>query len=181
MVDMIQNLLSDCFICQICSRVLHDPHLAVCCGQHFCESCLKRWFKKQAKKSYPHCRTQGSTFNYVIHKGVKSELSQLRVKCANHGEGCEWSGELGDLESHLKYDYGCDYIIVPCPIKCKKHTASFHSYSMVCTLKCKNLMNISIVSIIFRNTNMNIVVTRVLMRQLWDKMVVVVIKPKLMS
>ena len=38
----------DRFMCQICTRVLHDPHLAVCCGQHFCESCLNRWFKKQA-------------------------------------------------------------------------------------------------------------------------------------
>ena len=25
----------DDFICQICTRVLCDSHLAVCCGQHF--------------------------------------------------------------------------------------------------------------------------------------------------
>ena len=129
----------DRFICQICTRVLRDPHLAVCCGQHFCESCLNRWFKKQAKKSCPHCRAQGSTFNYVINKGVRSEISQLKIKCTNHSEGCEWSGELGDLESHLESDYGCDYVVVPCPNKCRKHTTSRCFYSTVHSMMRKDL------------------------------------------
>ena len=47
----------------------------------------------------------------MINKGVRSEISQLKIKCTNHSEGCEWSGELGDLESHLESDYGCDYVV----------------------------------------------------------------------
>ena len=34
--------VADRFICQICTKVLREPHLAVCCGQHFCESCLNK-------------------------------------------------------------------------------------------------------------------------------------------
>ena len=29
------------FMCiNICTKVLREPHLTVCCGQHFCGSCL---------------------------------------------------------------------------------------------------------------------------------------------
>ena len=32
--------VADRFNCQICTKAIREPHLAVCCGQHFCESCL---------------------------------------------------------------------------------------------------------------------------------------------
>ena len=39
----------DDFICSICTKVLREPHLTVCCGQHYCSSCLKHWEKTRAK------------------------------------------------------------------------------------------------------------------------------------
>ena len=109
----------DRFICQICTKVLRDPHLAVCCGQHFCESCLNKWFTRQGKESCPHCRAEGDGFNHVIHKGLRSEVNQLRIRCSNYGEGCQWTGELGTLKKHLESDTdGCGYVIVCCPNKC---------------------------------------------------------------
>ena len=110
----------DRFICQICTKVLRDPHLAVCCGQHFCESCLNKWFTRQGKESCPHCRAEGEGFRHVINKGVGSEINQLKVKCSNHGhgEGCQWTGELGTLKQHLESDKGCDFVMVKCPNKC---------------------------------------------------------------
>ena len=112
--------VSDRFICQICTKILRDPHLAVCCGQHFCKSCLKKWFIRQGKESCPHCRAEGEGFNHVINKGVRSEINQLIVKCSNHGEGCQWTGELGTLKQHLDFDSGCDFVMVECPNKCKE-------------------------------------------------------------
>ena len=41
----------DRFNCQICAKVIREPHLAVCCGQHFCESCLNKWFTRQGKET----------------------------------------------------------------------------------------------------------------------------------
>ena len=134
----------DRFICQICTRVLRDPHLAVCCGQHFCESCLNQWFKKKGRKaSCPHCRAEGEAFHYVIHKGLRSEIGELKVYCTNLGEGCEWIGELGELESHLESDNGCGYVIVPCPNKCilrKAYSGGRGKRSRkICTMKRNDL------------------------------------------
>ena len=115
--DFVQEV-SDRLNCQICTKVLRDPHLAVCCGQHFCESCLNKWFTRQGKESCPHCRAEGEAFHHVIDKGVKSEINQLKIRCSNHGEGCQWTGEMGDLEKHLESANGCGYVLVACPNKC---------------------------------------------------------------
>ena len=117
-MEFIDDARPDRFICQICTGVLRDPHLAVCCGQHFCESYLNKWFKKQGKTSCPHCRAKGESFNHVINKGLRSEINQLTVKCVNHSEGCEWTGELGEIEYHLESDDGCGFVTVTCPNKC---------------------------------------------------------------
>ena len=126
--------VADRLNCHICTKVLREPHLAVCCGQHFCESCLNEWFKKQRKESCPHCRAEGEAFNHVIHKGLRSEVNQLEIKCSNHGEGCEWRGELGALKPHLESDCGCGLVIVECPNKCR-----VSRFKGVCTMKRKDL------------------------------------------
>ena len=108
----------DRYICQICTKVLRDPHLAVCCGQHFCESCLNKWFTRQGKESCPHCRAEGEAFHHVIHKGLRSEVNEFKIRCSNHRKGCQWTGELGVLKTHLESDNGCGYVTVKCPNNC---------------------------------------------------------------
>ena len=103
------------FMCNICTKVLREPHLTVCCGQHFCESCLNHWFQKQGKKSCPHCRENSLT--HVPNKALKREINGLKIHCTHHNEGCQWIGELGNLQTHL--DKVCGYVEVECPNKCK--------------------------------------------------------------
>ena len=111
--------VADRYICQICTKVLREPHLAVCCGQHFCESCLNKWFnRQQGRQSCPHCRAEGAAFSHVINKGLRSEINQLKIRCINRGEGCEWTGELGTLKTHLESERGCGFVEVKCPNKC---------------------------------------------------------------
>ena len=110
--------VADRFNCQICTKVIREPHLAVCCGQHYCESCLDKWFQKHRKKSCPHCRAEGAGFNYVINKGLRSEINQLKIKYSNRSKVCEWTGELGLLKIHLESDKGCGFVGVNCPNKC---------------------------------------------------------------
>ena len=126
--------VSDRLNCSICTRVLRNPHLAVCCGQHFCESCLNKWFTRQGKESCPHCRAEGEAFHHVIHKGLRSEINQLKIRCSNHGEGCQWIGELGDLEKHLESDNGCGIVMVECPNKC-------FTFSGIMVMKRKDVHN----------------------------------------
>ena len=94
-------------MCNICMKVLREPHLTVCCGQHFCNSCLENWFKKQQKKSCPHCREEG--FNYFLNKALKREIDELKIHCTHRGEGCQWIGELGNLQTHLNSRYKCKH------------------------------------------------------------------------
>ena len=105
--------------CNICSKILRDPHLTGCCGQHFCESCLKRWFFKHRKESCPHCRTEGEKFQYLIDKKLKREIDSLKIHCTNKEEGCQWIGEVGSLKDHLESADGCGYVEVECPNGCQ--------------------------------------------------------------
>lgn len=116
--------VADRYNCQICTKIIREPHLAVCCGQHFCESCLNKWFARQGKESCPHCRAEGEGFHRVINKGLRSEINQLKIKCNNHGKGCKWTGELGTLKTHLNSDKGCGFVFVDCPNKCKSSGAA---------------------------------------------------------
>ncbi len=115
-IDSVQ----DRYKCAICTKVFRDPELTVCCGQHYCGTCLVQWFTKQHKTSCPYCRTEGSKFQHVENKGLKSEISQLKISCSNKCHGCEWTGELGELNDHLKRsgESGCSYAEIECPNKC---------------------------------------------------------------
>ena len=103
------------YYCNICSKVLREAHLTVCCGQHYCDSCLQQWFASATQrrtKTCPHCRQEG--FQSFPNKEKIREINEFRVKCTNHEKGCDWVGELGDLEKHIKSDDGCGYEVVRC-------------------------------------------------------------------
>ena len=104
------------FYCSICTKVFHDPHLTGCCGQHYCESCLKYWFRKQKKTTCPHCRHDN--FNHMLNKALKREVDELEILCIKQGVGCQWVGELSSLQAHLNSDEGCKYVDVQCSNKC---------------------------------------------------------------
>ena len=106
------------FQCSICTKVLRDPHLTGCCGQHYCESCLNHWLKKQNKTTCPHCRHEN--FIHILNKERKREVHELEVQCTKKEMGCQWVGELGNLQPHLYSAKGCGYIEVQCSNKCGK-------------------------------------------------------------
>ena len=92
--------------CQICAKPFRDPHLVVCCGKHYCGSCLNDWFRKTLvlvgfnQENCPHCRAEGEKFSHVVHKGLKSEVNELNIYCPKRDKGCKWVGQLGNLEAH---------------------------------------------------------------------------------
>ncbi len=110
------NTVPEKLTCSICTNVLSDPRLTECCGQHFCQKCLQSWFKKHRNKTCPHCRQ--NDFVHILDKPVQREINQLKVRCSHHKEGCEWVGELGDLQTHLDSKQGCGYVKVTCPNRC---------------------------------------------------------------
>ena len=99
------DLVPERYQCSICTKVLRDARLTECCGQHFCDSCLTNWLKRQ--KTCPHCRK--FRFQSMINKERIRDIKELRIRCTNREEGCDWVGEMGVLEDHLMSDEGCGY------------------------------------------------------------------------
>ena len=91
-------------------KVLQDPRLTECCGQHYCDSCLKKWLKRN--KTCPQCRKKD--FQNILDKAMIREIKEFKVRCTNKTKGCKWVDELGTLKHHLESDNGCDYVMVTC-------------------------------------------------------------------
>ena len=103
------------YTCFICTKVLRDAHLTLCCGQYFCGSCLHHWENVKGHKTCPHCRE--GNFGHVLNKAIIREVNELIIRCTNGKKGCEWVGELGTLNDHLKSNKGCGYVYVKCTNK----------------------------------------------------------------
>ena len=105
------------FDCPICLHILREPHQATCCGNSFCWACIER--VKEQNKPCPTCNEQG--FGVFHDKRLQQRLYDFIVVCTHRDAGCEWRGELRQLEKHLNSDPspekqldGCVYESVAC-------------------------------------------------------------------
>ena len=108
-------------VCSICSNVMKDPHLVVCCGSKYCCTCLQNWLDAKPLQICPHCRaTENSAipFQHVVDRAVHAEIESLKIMCSNANRGCGWMGKMRDLAAHLELDSGCEYSLLDCPNKC---------------------------------------------------------------
>lgn len=96
--------------CSVCLSVLRDPHLTSCCGNHFCQSCITRI--KGDGNPCPLC--QERDFTTMLNKSVSRKIKDLTICCPNKSQGCEWTGVLRNIESHLDQENGCEYVVVEC-------------------------------------------------------------------
>ena len=103
--------------CPICLHILREPHQTTCCGNSFCKTCIKRI--EEDGKPCPTCNEV--TFNSFHDKRLQHTLYDFQVVCSNSQMGCEWKGELRELEKHLnanptpeKQLDGCQYEMVAC-------------------------------------------------------------------
>lgn len=111
------NGLPEEYQCHICLCLLADPHLTTCCGHHFCKDCIFKVAK--ANQACPMCKMEG--FMAVVDKNVYRKIRALPVRCHFHSKGCEWQGELRDLEEHLDPHRGhCKFNDVVCTKGCGK-------------------------------------------------------------
>ena len=102
--------------CPVCLLVLREPQQVTCCGYSYCRSCIQRVLADQ--NVCPTCNEQFTTFP---NKGLKRALYGQNVHCIHRKLGCEWEGELGELDRHLnlqppaeKLLEGCQFSEVEC-------------------------------------------------------------------
>ena len=96
--------------CPVCLLILREPHQVTCCGYSFCATCVKR--VQEDKKPCPTCNE--ADFNVYSNKGLKRTLNEYRVYCCQRGEGCDWVGELGELDRHLNLQPPPEKLLVGC-------------------------------------------------------------------
>ncbi len=88
-----------------------------CCGESFCHGCIVPL--QQEAKACPVCLEE----SFSIYEQVKYQkrLSSIQVYCTMRDRGCEWSGTLDQLDSHLDPNQNqCQYIDIDCPLNCKQ-------------------------------------------------------------
>ena len=105
--------------CPICLLVLREPYQVTCRGKSFCKVCIE-----QAKAKTPGCPAcKVENFDLFHNKGLEQSLYDFQVHCSTKDEGCEWTGELRELDKHLNSDppadkslEGCPFEIIDCPL-----------------------------------------------------------------
>lgn len=108
--------------CNICYMLMREPQIVECCGEHFCKGCIERIQK--AGKPCPLCQCQ--SFKIFPQKKVERTILGLEVSCINKNQGCEWKGELRNLEGHINQtgpskEDECKYHKVPCSLSCGEY------------------------------------------------------------
>ena len=103
--------------CPVCLQIICDAYQVTCCGYSFCRSCIERI--KVDNKPCPTCNAKG--FSDYPNKGLRRSLYALQVRCSHQKDGCEWTGELGQLDMHLNADSppekqldGCQFAEIDC-------------------------------------------------------------------
>ena len=103
--------------CPICLLVLREPYQISCCGYAFCWTCIER--VQLRKTACPTCNV--AEFSVFEDKRLKRSLYSYRVHCSHEKDGCQWTGELGELDKHLneipklgEQLSGCEFAEVEC-------------------------------------------------------------------
>ena len=127
-VETPQELQGDC---PICLGVLREPFQVTCCGNSFCRTCIKLIQTKE--KACPTCNE--ANFSAFPNKGLQRSLYSFRVQCVHQKSGCEWTGELGELDGHLNVNPelgkqldGCGFVAVMCT-HCYKYFQRRHVHA----------------------------------------------------
>ena len=101
--------------CLVCLLVLREPQMVSCCGVKFCKRCIDRVI--QAGKPCPHCKDE--SFRYMAEKQLHRRILDLKVKCYERKKGCNWEGELRQLQKH--HGDRCPYEEIECKLGCGEH------------------------------------------------------------
>jgi len=78
----------------------------------FCKCCLDGARKAAITTAGPIC--QDKDFFTFPNKQADKEIENLLVMCTNTERGCEWQGELNDINNHLGNSDDCQFEDVKC-------------------------------------------------------------------
>ena len=102
--------------CTICHMIPRKPAKVPCCGNVFCQSCIISHSQKSNR--CPLCREELNTeLIQIVDKKCERRIMNLVVHCVNQSLGCDWTGELRDVENQSHIKNTCEYQITECEFK----------------------------------------------------------------
>ena len=111
---------SEKYYCPVTFELLTDPRqTSECCGNRLSRAAAEQL--EAEDKPCPLCKK--APLKTTMDLCFKREVMELKVYCSKKSAGCEWTGELGELERHLKLgsvEGQCRYVDVQCPLECGK-------------------------------------------------------------
>ena len=103
--------------CPVCLQILREPYQTDCCGYAFCRMCIER----VKAENTPCACCKAEKFDTFEDKRLKRTLYGFKVYCTNKKQGCQWVGELSQLDNHLNTNPlqenqqdGCWYAKIKC-------------------------------------------------------------------
>ena len=101
------------FACIICQELAAAPLQTTCCAQTLCKQCTDTC-RKRNLETCPYCRE--AHWETSPDARLTRLIGDLSVLCHNHLKGCQWQGELRDMQNHLSRK--CDFELIQCPAGC---------------------------------------------------------------
>ena len=108
--------------CPICHLIYRHPYQMRCCGKRICGGCVEKI--KAKSQPCPFCKEVD--VSPYPDKAHMQYLGSYKVNCPNRSkhnssEGCEWVGELAELDRHLNLEpttekqlKGCQFSRIKC-------------------------------------------------------------------
>ena len=107
--EFIDSVFDD-FYCKKCNLVARRLSWTSCCGESYCHACIA--------DSCLSCG--GKNFSTFEHLKNQRKVASLQVYCSMKEWGCDWSGTLEQLDTHLDPDQdNCQYVDTKCPLNCR--------------------------------------------------------------
>lgn len=114
------DIASGQFQCLICQNILQNPQCVSCCSSRFCKKCIEAVQLREE----PTCPSCGSIFDIIGgDSALEQKLHTVHICCIHASLGCDWKGELAELNNHISNDtspvdvrtsQGCQYVEVTC-------------------------------------------------------------------
>ena len=114
--QFIDSVFDDLY-CKKCTLVARRLTITNCCGESFCHTCIAD--NQEPGNPCPACGEKN--FTTLEHKKNQKRINCLRVYCSMKERGCDWSGTLEQLDTHLDPDQDtCQYVDTKCPLNCQQ-------------------------------------------------------------
>ena len=137
--DFVEQPDQDCF-CPVSLELLTEPYLTTCCGHHISKQAADRLIRE--RKPCPMCK-EGDFTAHVDKYFKRKFINTLKVHCSHKKSGCEWVGELGDLNNHStscpKRPWKCQYCGLESTVDVgtNEHTPNCAQYPLPCPNQCE--------------------------------------------